>query len=519
MMNLQDSNWNATLDRHELLVVFMHYPWCVKWMKRPNAINVQSEYNQAAAKHTDPRVRFAYIDLRRNKWVAKRYSIVCEWDLEKNIRVFREGQPWKYDGEKKQTDMNRWLEFFTGPAVSNIKTERDVKQFHDQGEIKAILWTKDKNTPEYAAFTEVARRNRKYIFFGAVFGDRLQHLNKANKVPAVTVHKEGEFYSEMEAVTVYRGSMTDLEPFNKWMHLQQFPLLDQFNVHKEERAEASGIAVGRFFIDEGLDGVPTGENATEKYLEVRRAAEVLRGEVWFFREHTSIRAFLMEDFSLDPKRLPCLGMEFVSGAKKGNKFEYDQDFEFKADKIVAWVRKVMNGKVKPAMKSEPLPRGDEIYAPVRKIVGKNFHEEVTMAEHDMFIEFFESWNEVHKEVQPEINQLGQALQRVSQVRVGQMDINKNNLPPGSPFQSKEELKNQMWFVPADKKHKPIKFADIPTAKAMLTFIYKRASVRFNFNEIYGKIVNYKFDQKEKKLENEAKKKEQEDQDEMDNDEL
>jgi len=33
--------------RHPLVVVFMHYPWCVKWAKRPNAINVQSEFNQA----------------------------------------------------------------------------------------------------------------------------------------------------------------------------------------------------------------------------------------------------------------------------------------------------------------------------------------------------------------------------------------------------------------------------------------------------------------------------------------
>lgn len=274
-----------------------------------------------------------------------------------------------------------------------------------------------------------------------------------------------------------------------------------------------------FFIDEGIDGVPQGENALEKYLQVRKAAERLRGKVWFFREHVSIRAFLMEDYSLDQKRLPCLGMEFVSGAKKGNKYEYDQDAEFTADAIVAWVDQVTAGKVKPAMRSEPLPRGDEIYAPVKKIVGKNFHQEVTMAEHDIFLEFYESWSDLHKEIAPEINQLGQALQRVTQVRVGSFDVHKNNLPPGSPFDKKDELKGKMFLIPADKKHKPIAFDDIPTAKAMLSFIYKRASVRFNYNEIYGKIVNYKFEQKEKKLTEEARKKEKEDQDEYEEDEL
>jgi len=180
----------------------------------------------------------------------------------------------------------------------------------------------------------------------------------------------------------------------------------------------------------------------------------------------------------------------------------------------------MAGKVKPAMRSQPLPRGDEIYAPVKKIVGKNFHQEVTMAEHDIFLEFYESWSDIHKEIMVELNQLGQALQRVTQVRVGSMDVHKNNLPPGSPFlQGKDTLKGKIFLVPADKKHKPIAFDDLPTAKAMLGFIYKRASVRFNYNEIYGKIVNYKFDQKEKKLDDEAKKKEEEDNDEMDLDEL
>ena len=45
--------------------------------------------------------------------------------------------------------------------------------------------------------------------------------------------------------------------------------------------------------------------------------------------------------------------------------------------------------------------------------------------------------------------------------------------------------------------------DLFLSQAILAFIYKRASVRFNYNEVYGKIVNYKFEQKERKLEEEA----------------
>jgi len=115
--------------------------------------------------------------------------------------------------------------------------------------------------------------------------------------------------------------------------------------------------------------------------------------------HSAVPTQCSQDYSLDIKRVPAFGVEYVSGPRKGNKYNYDQDSEFEANKIVDWVEQVTSGKVKPSMRSEPLPRGDEIYAPVRKIVGKNFHQEVTMSETDIFIEFYESWSEVHKEIQ------------------------------------------------------------------------------------------------------------------------
>ena len=73
MLLLNEANFNKTISSlgGKTLVVLMHYPWCVKWAKRPNAINVQSEYYQYAARHRDdPRGArfsgFGYLDLRPN---------------------------------------------------------------------------------------------------------------------------------------------------------------------------------------------------------------------------------------------------------------------------------------------------------------------------------------------------------------------------------------------------------------------------------------------------------------------
>jgi len=125
-----------------------------------------------------------------------------------------------------------------------------------------------------------------------------------------------------------------------------------------------------------------------------------------------------------------------------------------------------------------------------------------MSDQDVFLEFFEEWSELHRSIQGELSILGKALARVTQVKVASMNVVDNALPPGAPFKSTEGLAGKIYLVPADKKHPPILFQDMPAAKEMLAFIYKRASVRFNYNEIYAKIVNYKFEAKEKAL-NEA----------------
>ena len=41
------------------------------------------------------------------------------------------------------------------------------------------------------------------------------------------------------------------------------------------------------------------------------------------------------------------------------------------------------------MRSLPLPSETERLSPVKTVVGKNFHFEVTMSDEDVFLEFFE----------------------------------------------------------------------------------------------------------------------------------
>jgi len=194
---------------------------------------------------------------------------------------------------------------------------------------------------------------------------------------AWVIYRRGELFSSEEAVEVYEGDLTEVEAMRRWASEGRYPLLDRYNVAKEDLAVQRGIAIGRFFtpdIDESVGG-----EVGERYAAVRQAARQLRGKVWFFREHISIRGFLMRDFSLDPTRSPCLGLEFVAGPHRGSKYDYDMELSFDSGSIADWVEDVLQGRVEPAMRSLPLPTESERRGAVKKVLGGTSISEVSIA--------------------------------------------------------------------------------------------------------------------------------------------
>jgi hypothetical protein len=60
--------------------------------------------------------------------------------------------------------MARWLEFFTGQAISTVRDERDLEAFQRQGDVKVLYFAEARDTPVYHAVHAVARQTRKDVF-------------------------------------------------------------------------------------------------------------------------------------------------------------------------------------------------------------------------------------------------------------------------------------------------------------------------------------------------------------------
>lgn len=74
---------------------------------------------------------------------------------------------------------------------------------------------------------------------------------------------------------------------------------------------------------------------------------------------------------------------------KNAKYPYDQSKEVNAKDIAQFVQDVLDGKVEPSIKSEPIPETQE--GPVTVVVAHSYQELVIDNDKDVLLEFYAPW--------------------------------------------------------------------------------------------------------------------------------
>ena len=113
---------------------------------------------------------------------------------------------------------------------------------------------------------------------------------------------------------------------------------------------------------------------------------------------------------------------------------------------------VSPGKVKPIIKSQPLPKNNK--GPVKVVVGKNFDDIVMDTKKDVLIEFYAPWCGHCKKLEPDYIALGKKYKGDKDIVIAKMDATANDVPHDS---YKVEGFPTIYLAPSNGKQKPIKF--------------------------------------------------------------
>lgn len=125
----------------------------------------------------------------------------------------------------------------------------------------------------------------------------------------------------------------------------------------------------------------------EKFAEdFRPIAEKHRGDINIVTLDAKLFGAHASNLNLEPEKFPAFAIQETN---KNAKYPYDQSKKLDAKEVGKFVKNVLDGKVEPSIKSEPIPETQE--GPVTVIVGRNYQDIVMDNEKDVLVEFYAPW--------------------------------------------------------------------------------------------------------------------------------
>ncbi|XP_049750508.1 protein disulfide-isomerase A4-like [Elephas maximus indicus] len=132
--------------------------------------------------------------------------------------------------------------------------------------------------------------------------------------------------------------------------------------------------------------------------------------------------------------------------------------EFDADALREFVTAFKEGKLKPVIKSQPVPKNNK--GPVKVVVGKTFEDIVLDPSKDVLIEFYAPWCGHCKQLEPVYTALGKKYSSHKGLVIAKMDTTANE---AKSDHYKVDGFPTTYFAPSeDKKKKKLCLREIWT---------------------------------------------------------
>ncbi|TPX66860.1 hypothetical protein SpCBS45565_g04242 [Spizellomyces sp. 'palustris'] len=385
-----------------LSLIEFYAPWC------GHCKALAPEYEKAATELKSS-VPLAKVDCTEQTELCQEHDVRGY----PTIKVFREGEPSEYKGQRTADSIIGYMKKLALPPVSELSADK-VKEFAESDKVVIVGFFEDKASDEYKAYEAAANKLRDTFLFGATTEEEAFKAQRV-KAPAIVLFKK---YDE--------GKNTFDEKFEegaiaKFVQTVSVPLMDEIGPENYGYYMESGIPLAYLFVS-------TPEERKTVGKDIEPLAKEFRGKVNFVYIDASKFGGHAKNLNLK-ESWPAF---VIHESEKNLRYPFDQANKLNAADVKAFVQDFVNGKLEPSLKSEEIPTDND--GDVKVVVGKSYPDIVLDKEKDVLIEFYAPWCGHCKALAPTWEELGKEAKKISdKIVIAKMDGTENDLPSDAPF--------------------------------------------------------------------------------------
>jgi len=465
VLKLTQDNFTKTAKAKDLMLVWFYAPWC-KHCKQ-----LEPEMEGAANELEGWGVTIAKVDGTREKELADQYN-VAGWPT---LKMFRKGRVYEYNGPReKQNIIDFMKEQNKLPSIE--KTHMlGITNNMDRLETTVVGFFKGKSDL-YDEYVVAANEMRGSYRFMHTFDEEIA---KSFNVPAdtVAIYQPEIYWTEFEnkTYTLSKKSGTYKEII-QFIRKNSIPLVGQRTKQNMNfKYPEKPIIVLYYDVNYDHQFLKDTQFIRKKIVEIAK----------HFTDSNLKFAISNEDEYED--ELKSLGLE-DSGADVNvacytdkQKFRMEPVDDFESSDLAQFIEDLRTGKVKPYMKSMPVPKKQE--GVIRKVVAHNYDEEIHKIKKDAVMFFYAPWCGHCKEFDPIYKKVAKKMLKNNEnIVFGKMDGSSNDIPYMFP-----PLKGfpSVFFVSAYEKYDPILYQGDRTYKSVKDWINRHSSIFLTEEEKSG----------------------------------
>ncbi|XP_061522116.1 protein disulfide-isomerase A4 isoform X2 [Phycodurus eques] len=434
---LTKDNFDETVNNADIILVEFYAPWC------GHCKSLAPEYEKAAQElsRRSPPIPLAKVDATVESDIASRFDVTGY----PTLKIFRKGKVFEYNGPREKYGIVNYMGEQAGPPSKQVQAAKQVQELLKDGDDAVIIGVfSSEQDAVYETYIEACHSLREDFTFRHTFSSEVAKLLKVSPGQVVIAQPE-KFRSKYEPALRTLPDSTSVSDVQEFFKKHVIPLVGHRKPSNDaKRYTKRPLVVVYYGVDFSFDYRKATQFWRSKVLEVAQD----------FPEYTFAIAD-EEDYADELKSLGLSesGEEVNVGilADGSKRFAMEPD-DFDSDVLREFVIAFKKGKLKPIIKSQPLPKNNK--GPVKVVVGNTFDEIVMDTQKDVLIEFYAPWCGHCKKLEPDFLALGKKYKSEKNLVIAKMDATANDIPNDK---YKVEGFPTIYFAPSDSKHKPVKF--------------------------------------------------------------